>query len=144
MIEASMAKEITVRRVNDITVLAEVAGLLAEKGIGITGVSTWTQGCETVIHLVTDDNLRAMDTLRAKGFAPRESGVILVELPHHPGMLRRVLGALEEVGVDVHHLYAAATANQESCLIALATADNVSALLALQHTPQGRAVGATV
>ncbi|MCG3150445.1 MAG: hypothetical protein PCFJNLEI_03931 [Verrucomicrobiae bacterium] len=131
MLKAKIAKEVLVKVHNEIGVLANLTKLIAEKGINILAASAWVNGSEALIHLVTDDNLRTSDTLRAKSYNPREMDVVLLESPHKPGLLRHITERLAGSGIDIHHLYASAALDQERCLIVFACADNDRAVVLL-------------
>jgi hypothetical protein len=133
MLKAKPAKEIAVRVRNQVGVLAQISKLVADKGINILAASAWVEGDDGVVHLVTDDNLRTADMLRAQKFSPTELDVVLVETPHKPGMLRRVTEKLAQNQIDIHYLYASATADQDKCLIVFASANNDRALVLLNE-----------
>ncbi len=131
MIKATMGKEIVFKTINDIGVISGVSKSLAQRGISMSAMSAWVEGAYGIIHLVTDDNLRALDCLK-KQFQLRENGVILVELPHKVGMLKRVTDKLKAEGIDIHHLYATALPDHGKSLVVFSTANNDRALLALK------------
>ena len=131
MLKARISKEVVIRVHNEIGVLANLSKLIAEKGINILAASAWVNGAEGFVHLVTDDNLRVVDALRAKSYNPREQDVVLLESPHKPGLLRHVTERLAGAGIDIHHLYASAALDQDRCLIAFACADNDRAVVLL-------------
>src|SRR5690242_2203442 len=106
MLKAEQGKEIIIKVLNEIGTLAEISKIVAEKGVSILAVSAWTDGVDGIIHLVTDDNLRASDALRKKNFQLREGRVVLVELPHKPGMLKHMTEVLKAANIDNHHIYA--------------------------------------
>jgi len=133
MLKARIGKEITVKVRNEIGVLAALSKTLAEKGLNILAVSGWVEGENGLIHLVTDDNLRAVDTLRKSQFNPQERDVVLTEVPHKPGMLRHVTEKLSAGGIDVHHLYASATGDSAHSLIVFASANNDRAVVLLNE-----------
>jgi hypothetical protein len=133
MLRARTAKEVVVRVRNDIGVLATLTKLLAEKGINLLAANGWVEGADAVVRLLTDDTLRAVDALRAKSFHPREVDVVMVETPHKPGMLRHVTERLATAGIDLHHLYASATPDQERCLIVFGSANNDRAIVVLNE-----------
>jgi hypothetical protein len=124
MFKTTQGKEVVVKVVNDIGVLANLTKLVSEKGVNILAVSSWTEGENGIVHLVTDDNLRAMDVLREKNYAPVERDVVLVEARHKPGMLRHLTDVLAREGIDIHYLYASGTIDTDTCLIVLTTANN--------------------
>jgi len=124
MLEAKHGKEIVLSVKNEIGLLFELSKLLSEKGIGILAVYGTVCGEECTIRLVTDDNLRAKDALTDKGYPAREEDVILVEVLHKPGMLKRVTEVMAAEEIDIHHAFATATEDQEKCLVVLHTAND--------------------
>ena len=103
----------------------------AEKGINILAAAAWVEGPDGVVHLVTDDNLRVTDALRHKGYNPREHDVVLVETAHKPGLLKQLTERLSAASLDIHHLYATATPDQDRALIVCACANNDRAVVLL-------------
>lgn len=131
MLRASLAKEIVIRTLNDIGVVAEITKALADRGIGIRAASAWVEGEYGIIHLVTDDDRRAFESIPVE-FEPREQNVLVIEVAHKPGMLKSVAERLKIQGIDIHHLYATALQDHERCLIVLHTSHDDRARLALQ------------
>jgi hypothetical protein len=135
VLKVHLAKEVVLRMANEIGTLNDIAKTLADKGINIMAVSAWVEGAEVVIRLLTDENARAVDALNAHRFAAREIDVIVGELPHKPGILRRITETLAHEGIDIHHLYATSSAAQEQCLVVFATANNDRAIVRLNALP---------
>jgi hypothetical protein len=135
MIKITSGKEIVIKTLNEIGVMAEISKRVSERGISILAASAWVEGADGVIHLVTDDNVRAMDVLQQK-FQPRASNVLIAEVSHKPGMLRALTDKLKTAGIDIHHLYATALSSQDKCLIVFSTSYNDRALLALKGLDQ--------
>jgi len=133
MIKARQGKEIVVRVLNNIGVVAQLAKVLSEKGVNILAFTSWTEGDQGIIHLVTDDNLRAGDALREKNYNPKERDVVCVDAHHKPGMLRHVTEQLASEDIDIHHLYASAPQSADGCLIVLACANNDRAVVLLNE-----------
>lgn len=133
MLKAKPGKEIVVKIHNEIGVLASLAKVLTEKGINILAAAAWVEGANGLIHLVTDDNLRAVDALSAKNYNPQEREVVLTEVAHKPGMLRHLAERLAEDGIDIHHLYASAPLASERSLIVFASANNDRAIVLLNE-----------
>lgn len=131
MLKARPAKEVVVKMQNEVGVLHQITKLIADKGINILAASTWVQGDQAVVHLVTDDNLRVLDALRGLDHGAREADVVAIETAHKPGMLRQITGKLAEANIDIHHLYASATASQDRCLVVFSTANNDKAIVLL-------------
>lgn len=131
MLRARIGKELVIKVRNEIGVMANLTRILADKGINVEAACAWVEGENGIIHLVTDDNLRAEEALLAKSYKPRQRDVVLAHLPHKPGMLRQVTERLASEGVDLHHLYASATSDQEACLVVFASANNDRAVVVL-------------
>lgn len=137
MLNTKPAKEIIVRMPNDIGALDRMAKAIADRGVNILAVSAWVEGAQAVIHLVTDDSVRVMDTLRAHKYEARETDVLVTEASHKPGMLHRVTTKLAQGDIDIHHLYATASTTQERCLVVFASANNDRAQVLLNASPSG-------
>ncbi len=133
MFEARQGKEIVVKHKNRMGLFFDISRLISEKGISILAACCGISGEEGVIRLVTDDNLRATDVLNERGYRAEEEDVILMEMPHKPGMLKRITHALALEEIDLRQLYATALAGQEKCLVILRTSNDCHALLRLNN-----------
>lgn len=138
MLEVRSAKEVVVKMQNEVGALDAMVKAISEKGANILAASTWVVGDQAIVHLVTDDNVRVLDTLRARGCDAREADVLVTETPHRPGMLHHITERLARETIDIHHLYATATTSQDQCLLVMATANNDRAKVLL-NTPSGAA-----
>jgi hypothetical protein len=132
MIAAKKCKEVSVRVFNDIGIMAQLTRIVAEKGVNIRAAAAWVEDGNTgVVRLVTDDNLRAVDALRAHNYAPEEVDSVEVLLKHSPGMLSRVCEKIGNDGLNIQYLYASAPVSDEACLLVLSTDDNERARVLL-------------
>jgi hypothetical protein len=131
MLKTKPAKELILRMPNEIGALDVVAKALAERGVNILALSAWVEGAQVVIHLVSDDAVRALDAVAGRKVDARLGDVLVTELPHKPGMLRHITHKLAQGDIDIHHLYATATMSQEQCLLVFATANNDRAMVLL-------------
>ena len=131
MLKTKPAKEVVIRMRNEIGALAAIAKTIADKGVNILAVSAWVEDAQAVLRLVTDDSVRVMDALRAHKYDAREGDVLVTEPSHKPGMLHRITEKLAQAEIDIHHLYATASAAQGQCLLVFATANNDRAMVLL-------------
>ena len=131
MLKAKMGKEIVLRPPNEVGELAKMAKAVAEKGVNIVAMTAWSSDGEGEVRLVTDDNLRAVDVLRAQGYEPREAQAVLIDAEHKPGILRHLGETLARERIDIKHLYATATLGQDTCLVVLNASDNERAMILL-------------
>ena len=134
MLKARPAKEVVLRMPKAIGPLNAVAKTFADTGINLLGVTAWVEGDQFVMRLLTDDAARAIDALRADRHAAREVDVVIMEVPHKPGMLRRITDHLVKDQIDIHHLYATSSPGLDQALVVFATADNDRAILRLNGT----------
>lgn len=77
MFEARQGKEIVVKVKNRTGLLFDLSKLISETGTVILAVNGAVSGDDSVIRLVTDDNLRAREALAAKKYVVHEEDVIL-------------------------------------------------------------------
>jgi len=141
MLKTRPAKEVVIRVPNAIGTLNEIARTLADKGINILAISSWVEGVQAVIRLVTDDSVRVLDALRAHKYDAREADVLVTEPPHKPGMLHRMTEKLAQADIDIHHVYATASASQTQCLLVFATANNDRAMVLLNASAGAAVTG---
>jgi hypothetical protein len=132
MISAKHCKEVSVRVLNDIGILAQLTRIVADKGVNIRAAAAWVEDeNKGVVRLVTDDNLRAMDALRAHNYAPEEIDSVEVLMHHSPGMLSSICDKIGSGGINIKYLYASSPVSSETCLAVLATDYNERALVLL-------------
>lgn len=136
MIEANQGKEVVVTVKNEAGLLSEISKLLSERGIGIQAFIGAVSGDECLIRLVTDDTLRTKDALAERGYPVEEEDVILVKLPHKPGMLRRIAEVLVNENIDIRYAYASALEEHEKCLLILHTDNDEHALPRLSKSDE--------
>lgn len=133
MLKARQGKEIVVRTDNKIGALAGLSKIVAEKGVNILAMSAWIEGAEAAIRLVADDTLRTMDALQASGYKAQERDVVLIDAAHKPGILRHLTDTLARENIDLLHLFASATIDQNICLVVLNSSDNQRAIVLLNR-----------
>jgi hypothetical protein len=133
MLKARQGKEIVLRTTNNIGALAAFSKIVAERGVNLLAMSAWVEGDEAVMRLVTDDTLRTMDVLRDNGYEPQERDVVLVDAAHKPGILRHLTDMLSGENIELTHLFASATIDQDVCLVVLNSSDNERAIVLLNR-----------
>ena len=134
MITAKQCKEVSVRVFSDIGILAQLTKIVADKGANLRAAAAWVEdGNKGVVRMVTDDNRRAMDALRAHNYAPEEIDSIEIPLHHSPGMLSSICEKIGKGGINIKYLYASAPVSEETCLMVLSTDNNPHALVLLNE-----------
>lgn len=130
---AVLMRELVIRTPNRVGLLADIAALLAEKGINILAIHVSARGEEAEVHLLTEAQLYARKALEEAEYPVEQEEVVLLELPHRPGFLRRVTETLRRNGLDIQYLYATAPEWSGKCLVVLSCDNNGKALELLRE-----------
>jgi hypothetical protein len=131
VLKAEIAREIVVESVTEPDLLATISRAVAEKGAAILAVMGRVEGVNTIIHLMTDDNERAIDALGKKQFEPYESRVLVAEFSQKPGMWKRIASALEAAEISISRLYGGAGVDDENSIVVMSTSDDEQAVVRL-------------
>jgi len=83
----------------------EVSECLGAEGINIRAISVADTSDISTVRFVTDDPGKTTNVLRSYGYSVRETEVIAVEVPDHPGGLQAVLKPLKGGNINVLYLY---------------------------------------
>ena len=85
--------------------LLEVSECLGAEGINIRAISVADTSDVSIVRIVADDPEKAANVLKSHGYSAKETDVIAVEVPDHPGALQAVLKPLKESNINVLYLY---------------------------------------
>lgn len=118
---------------NDIGILFELSTLVSQRGVNILAINGGVCGDACIVRLVTDDDRQVKEVLAEHDFALQEESVVLVELPHEPGMLKQVTKAMAQGGIDIRNVYAAATQDQDKCLLVFHSSNDEEAMVRLKE-----------
>jgi len=86
--------------------LAEVTAILAESDINIRALSLADTSDFGVLRLIVNDNQKAVETLKNRGFTIGKTDVVAVEVEDRPGGLHKILQVLNASQVNVEYMYA--------------------------------------
>ncbi len=82
-----------------------VSEYLGYEGINIRGLSVADISDISTVRFVVDSPEKASNVLRSHGYSVRETDVIAVEVPDHPGGIQAVLKPLSAANINVLYLY---------------------------------------
>ena len=85
--------------------MGRVSEILGREGVNIRAISVADTSDISTVRFVVDDPVKALNILKANGFSTKETDVLAVETPDHPGGLTAVLRPLREANINVHYLY---------------------------------------
>jgi hypothetical protein len=85
--------------------LSRMSEILGREGVNIRAISVADTSDISTVRFVVDDPTKALNILKTHGFRTRETDVLAVETPDHPGGMNAVLRPLRDSGINVHYLY---------------------------------------
>jgi hypothetical protein len=85
--------------------LLSLSELLGNEGINIRAISVADTSDISTVRFVTDNPIKTVNVLKSQGFAVKETEVLAVEVPDHPGGLLAVLKPLRAADINVLYLY---------------------------------------
>ncbi len=98
-------KQISVSLDNVPGKLLAVSEFLGAEGINIRAISVADTSDISTVRFVTDNPEKTINVLKSHGYGIKETEVIAVEVPDHPGGLQAVLKPLRAAGINVLYLY---------------------------------------
>jgi len=123
-------KQISIFMENTTGRLADVTNLLAKAGINLRAISIADTTDFGILRMVADKPDEAVQLLKNAGFTARETDVIGVEVPDHPGELARIMALFRDEGVSIEYLYASLEHREDKAVIVLKV-DDINAGLAM-------------
>ena len=85
--------------------LLSISEFLGTEGINIRAISVADTSDISTVRFVTDNPPKTVNVLKSHGYAVKETEVIAVEVPDHPGGLLAVLKPLRAADINVLYLY---------------------------------------
>ena len=125
-------KQISIFMENTTGRLADVTDLLAKAGINLRAISIADTTDFGILRMVADKPDEAVQLLKNAGFTARETDVIGVEVPDHPGELARIMALFRDEGVSIEYLYASLEHREDKAVIVLKVDDIVAGLAMLE------------
>ena len=83
----------------------EISEILRAERINIRAISVADTTDISTIRFVTDNMEKTASVLRSNGYAVKETNVIAVEVPDHPGGLQAVLKPLKAANINATYFY---------------------------------------
>ena len=123
-------KQISIFMENTTGRLADITALLAKAGINLRAISIADTTDFGILRMVADQPDEAVKLLKEAGFTARETDVIGVEVPDHPGELARIMSLFRDEGVGIEYLYASLEHKEDKEVIVLKV-DDINAGLAM-------------
>lgn len=111
--------------------LAEVARTLGDAGVNIRALSIADSSDFGILRIIVNDNDKAVEVLKKKGFTVSRTEVVAVEVTDRPGGLAQVLNLLEQKNINVEYMYAFFERRSDNAVIVFRFDENDSAIKVL-------------
>lgn len=98
-------KQISISLDNAPGKLLSISERLGGEGINIRAISVADTSDISTVRFVTDNPTKTVNVLKSQGYAVKETDVLAVEIPDHPGGLQAMLKPLRAAGINVLYLY---------------------------------------
>lgn len=112
-----LAKQLTVFIENRTGRLSEVLDVLGENGVNILSMSLADTTEFGLLRLIVDNAALGKDKLNEKGFSALLSDVSIIKIPHKAGSLQKLLGTIDENGVNIEYMYGLSIASDEAYVV---------------------------
>ena len=119
-------ERIVIMAKDEVGVIADIAGALADAGVNIESLNTERAGEQGIVTLTTDDTDRALHALNDAGFRATTDDSLIIRLPDEPGALARVAERFKTAGVNIQSLHIL-DRRSGYATVALSTADRAQA-----------------
>ncbi len=117
-------KQLSISLENTPGKLSYISEILGKEGVNIRAISVADTSDISTVRFVVDDPKRAINILKSNNFSIKETDVLAVETPDHPGGLNAVLKPIKAAGINVHYLYPFLGRSSDQAIVILG-ADNI-------------------
>ncbi len=130
MEKVRLAQEIILTTGNRVGLLADVSGVLSEKGINIVSISAYTIGKDANFHLIVSDYEQAREILSAQkdGYRLEDREVVVMTLENRAGGLAAVAKKFREEKIDLDYIYATTVEEGGLATVVFSSRDNARAV----------------
>ncbi len=98
-------KQLSISLDNTPGMLSNISEILGREGVNIRAISVADTADISTVRFVVDDPVKAINILTSNKYNVKETVVMAVETPDHPGGLNAVLQPLKSANINVHYLY---------------------------------------
>lgn len=125
---ARIGKQLHIVTENKVGMLAEVTGAVAGAGVNIDAMCGYVADGKANFLIITNNNARAMDVLKAH--EPKEEDVVVAELENKPGTAAGMATKLKAASIDLHYIYGT-TSGKGPAVMVFKSNNNAGAVKAL-------------
>ena len=109
--------------------ITEVTSTLSEAGVNLKAFTLSESSDFGILRIITDNNEKAVEVLKAHFFAVNVTKVVFVELGDTPGALYNSIQKVSDAGVSIEYMYAFSTGDAASVVIRTEDIERCNALI---------------
>lgn len=94
--------------------IGDCCEVLKHAGVNLCSMSIADTTDFGILRMMTDDNDKALTSLKAAGFMCAAVPLVAMQVPDKPGALADILIALDKAGVNIEYLYSFAGAGDNA------------------------------
>ncbi|MDY6930880.1 MAG: ACT domain-containing protein [Halobacteriota archaeon] len=98
-------KQLSISLENKPGMLSWISEMLGKEGVNIRAISVADTSDISTVRFVVDDPVKAVNILKTNNHTVKETDVLAVETPDHPGGLGAVLKPIKAADINVLYLY---------------------------------------
>jgi hypothetical protein len=103
--QPNLINRIVIMANDEVGVIADITGALANEGINLESLNTETAGGQGAIILTVDNYDHALYVLNQAGFKAVGDDALVIRLPDEPGALAVVADRLKQAGVNIQSMH---------------------------------------
>ena len=112
-----VAKQTTVFIENRKGRLTEVLNVFKANAVNIVSLSLADTAEYGLLRVISDNPLKAKESLTQAGFSSMLTDVLIVKIPHTPGALQNILRVIAEEELNVEYMYGLSVGGEEASIV---------------------------
>lgn len=132
MAKVRLGKQLLAVTENKVGMLAEVTSDVSGAGVNIQAIDAYGAGEKANFRIITDNNQKAKEVLKAKGYEVSEEDIVIVELSNQVGVLKETADKLKGAGINLEYIYGTTCSGNCDCLLVFTSNDNAQAIEVLK------------
>ncbi len=112
-----VAKQTTVFIENRKGRLTEVLNVFKANAVNIVSLSLADTAEYGLLRVISDNPLKAKESLTKAGFSSMLTDVLIVKIPHTPGALQNILRVIAEEELNVEYMYGLSVGGEEASIV---------------------------
>lgn len=132
MAKVRLGKQVLAVTENKVGMLAKVSSSVSGAGVNIQAINAYGVGNKANFRLVTDNNQKAEEVLKACGYEVSEQDTVMVELPNQVGVLKETADKLKAADINLSYIYGTTCSGSCDCLLVFGSNNNAKAIEVLK------------